>query len=247
MDRTIRKNYIMLFAMCMVIFSVLIAGTDEELFLRGNNYYEQKDYDNAFRSYDMISKKGRAVLYNMGNVCFYKQDYAQALVYWSRAQIGATQQEYKRIEHNKEHVFMIIGKTEEQSFALKIIKLLRAIMPYVSLFFLQIFFLLCWYLLFLIARKQQIKIKKCIMSCVCFFMIVAGALLGVHYVNQCTQNGIIIKKEGRLFSAPDTSFHELCSLKYAYDVTIQETRQGWYKIKYADMIGWVEADMIQVI
>src|SRR5438309_468700 len=105
MDRTLRKNYIALFFMCMLTVMVTVAGTDEELFLRGNKYYAQKDYDNAIRSYDMMGRKGRAVLYNMGNAYFHTDDYAQALIYWSRAQIGATPQEYHFIACNKEHVF----------------------------------------------------------------------------------------------------------------------------------------------
>lgn len=246
MDRTLRKNFIILFFMC-VIAQVIIAGTDEELFLRGNKYYEQKNYDNAFRSYDMMAKKGRTVLYNMGNACFYKDDYAQALVYWSRAQIGATPQEYNLIARNKEHVYALIGKSTELSLKLKIINFFNDIMPYISLLLLQLFFLVCWYAFLFSAYKQQKRIKNFIMVSLCLFMICSGALLGLQYAHQCVKNGIVVKKEAQLFAAPDKNFHELCPLVYAHDVVIKETRQGWYKIQYADMIGWVEADVIQII
>jgi tetratricopeptide (TPR) repeat protein len=226
---------------------VSVAGIDEELFFRGNKYYEQKDYDNALRSYEMMAKKGRAVLYNMGNVYFYKGDYAQALVCWSRAQIGATPPEYNLIARNKEHVFTIIGKSSERPLTMKMIHLGNDIIPYVSLLLLQLFFLVCWYVFLFAIRKNQIKIKKIVMTSLCIFMISSGVLLGVYYVNQCTQSGIVVKKEGQLFAAPDKNFHELCLLAYAHDVIVKETRQGWYKIQYADMIGWVEADVIQII
>jgi len=247
MDRLFGKNYIELFLMCMLVVFVTVAGTDEELFLRGNKYYEQKDYDNAFHSYDMISKKGRAVLYNIGNACFYKGDHAKALVYWSRAQIGSTPEEYNLIARNKEHVFTIVGKVSDQSLQLTIIKLLQDSIPYISLFFLQLLFLLFWYMFLFLARKKHIKIKKTILGGLCFFMVFSGALLGIYYVNQYAQTGIVIKKDGQIFAAPNKNFQELCSLVYAHNVTIKETREGWYKIQYAGMIGWVEADVVQII
>lgn len=244
MDRTLRKNHIAVFFMCMLTVMVTVAGTDEELFLRGNKYYAQKDYDNAIRSYDMMSQKGRAVLYNMGNACFHKEDYAQALVYWSRAQIGATPQEHHLIERNKEHVLAIIGALSEPSLQLRIIKLLQDVIPYVSLLLLQLFFLICWCVFLFSARKNHMKIKKTILGC---FMVLSGALLGVYYTSKCTQSGIVVKKEAQLFAAPNKGFQALCPLVYAHDVTVKETREGWYKIRYADMIGWVEADVVQII
>lgn len=240
-----RKNYVAI--LLMLIVGGMFAGSDEEFFLRGNKYYEQKDYDNAFRSYDMMSKKGRAVLYNMGNTCFYQGDYAQALVYWSRAEVGATSQEYNAIARNKAHVFSIMGKQEDQSLQYRLTKRLDEILPYVSLFFLQLFFLLCWYIFALLMRNKQMKIKKMVLSALLFFMVISGGVLGVHYTHHATQSGIVVKKEAQLFTAPDKNFHPLCPVVYAHDVVVKEKREGWYKIRYTDMIGWVEADVVQII
>jgi tetratricopeptide (TPR) repeat protein len=89
MVRTIRKKYIIIFFIWTVTFASIFAGQAEELFLRGNKYYAEKDYNNALETYDMIDQKGCAVLYNMGN-CYYRQEnYPYALVYWARAEIGA--------------------------------------------------------------------------------------------------------------------------------------------------------------
>jgi hypothetical protein len=46
---------------------------------------------------------------------------------------------------------------------------------------------------------------------------------------------------------PDKGLQALSPVLYAHNVTIQEKREGWYKIQYADMIGWVEADVVQII
>ena len=112
MARSFRKNHIIVFLIMVLAVTTANTQNDEEFFLRGNKFYEQKDYDNALSSYDMMSKKGRAVFYNMGNCYFHKDDYAQALVYWSRAENGATRQEHSAIERNKRRVLEIMGKDE---------------------------------------------------------------------------------------------------------------------------------------
>jgi len=106
---------------------------------------------------------------------------------------------------------------------------------------------MCWYVFLFSARKNHLKMKKIVLSCLCCFMVFSGALLGVYYTNRCLQSGIVVKKEAQLLAAPNKGFQALCPLVYAHDVTVKETREGWYKVRYADMIGWVEADVVQII
>lgn len=232
-----------------MVLAITTANTqnDEEFFLRGNKFYEHKDYDNALSSYDMMNKKGRAVFYNMGNCYFHKNDYAQALVYWSRAEHGATRQERATIERNKRRVLEIMGKHESVSWWNTIMSFLIDITSLVSLIILQIFFLLCWYLFIFFSRKRQLRVRKMILSCLSVFIVVTGLMLEIHYTRQGVQSGIVVKKEAQLFVGPDKGLQALCPLVYANNVTVKETRQGWYKIQYADMIGWVEADVVQII
>src|SRR5437016_1843564 len=105
--------YITLFFVSICVVPIIFAS-EEELFLRANKYYAEKDYNNALQTYDMISKKGSAVLYNMGNCYFHQQDYPYALVHWSRAEVGANNDEYNRIQHNKKRALCALGKQKEQ-------------------------------------------------------------------------------------------------------------------------------------
>ena len=230
----------------MFVVATTNTGNDEEFFLRGNQKYAQKNYDDACIAYEMVSKKGSAVLYNIGNCYFHKGDYAQALVYWSRAEVGATAQEYSLIARNKEHVAHLLGK-ENILAQQKILSFLQSLLPYISLFLLQLLFLLCWYVCIFVMGKKQMRLRKMIVSCVSVVMIIFGALLQVHYMQQGAQKGVVIKKEAQLLVGPDKGFQALCPLVYANNVAVKETREGWYKIQYADMIGWVEADMVQII
>ena len=224
----------------------IFPGSDEESFLRGNKYYVNNEYDNALQSYNLISEKGRAVLYNMGN-CFYrKNDYAQALVYWSRAQIGASPAECVIINKNKEQIFKKIG-INDLSFISRIERYIKEVVPYCFLFFLQLFFLMCCLLfIVLLSKRDNLYIKFFLICLFCLLVVITG-ILGIHYVSNGVTHAIIIKKDAFLFSGPDKGFHVLSPIAYAQEVVVKETRQGWNKIRYAGNIGWVEADVIQVI
>jgi tetratricopeptide (TPR) repeat protein len=222
------------------------AGNDEELFLRGNKYYAQKNYAAALQVYEMIARKGAAVLYNMGNCAFHQEDYSHALVYWNRAQKGAMAHEYNLIERNKKIALQKLGHEQNNRLGDRIIQLLRAYML-ISVLMLQLIFLVLWWLFMFVFRKKKTGIKKMMQACMCLTMFFCASLLTMHYVQQNAHQAIIVKKEGRLLIGPDKSFQVLSPLNYAHNVRVKESREGWYKIQYADMIGWVEADVIQII
>ena len=248
MDRSFRKNSVAMILVVIALISFsLSAGNDEELFLLGSKYYEQHDYDNALQSYSMMSNKGRAVLYNMGNCFCHKQEYAQALVYWLRSERGATLHESDLIAHNKQYVLKKIGKNNDDSFVQRIKKILNFIAFSFSLFFLQIFFLICWFLFLYLAVKRKNFTAKVGFLLLFVFAMNNAVLLSIRYRKNFVLDGIVVKKNSVLFTGPDKAFHCLSQVPYADRVAIKEVRQGWYKIQYADIIGWVEADVIEII
>ena len=247
MDRSFRKNFIITSFILTVFSSAVFAGNDEELFLRGNKYYENHEYDNALQSYEAISKKGRAVLYNMGNCLYQKDEPAQALVYWCRAQAGATPHECNIIADNCGHVLKKIGKDPDQSLRHRIKNSLNGIIPYFSLFFLQLFFLLCWCLFIFSVRRRRNRFARAGVVLLLFFIIVIATMLGVYYTKSGSVSAIVVKKDALLFAGPDKGFHALSPIGYAQTIIVKESREGWHKVRYADIIGWVEADVIQII
>jgi hypothetical protein len=248
---TRNKLFISFYRFCCVIFCFvfvsLFAASDEEFFLRGNKHYIAKEYDDAFAAYDMISKKGRAVLYNMGNCLFYQSDYPRAIVFWSRAQVGATVDEYNLIMRNKEIALSKLGKQKEKSWWHVIMQWVRAQLLRVSLLFLQLFFLIFFWIYILVIRKKQTGSKISVQSV--FYMSIFLFLFPVaeYYKKQNLPCAIVVKKDAKLLAGPDKSFQVLFPVEYADFGWVKETREGWHKIQYADMIGWVETDVIQII
>lgn len=261
MDRTIRKNYMKKYKY-VVCIGLLVSGLllairqdeqkrgrgDEELFLRGNKYYAEEKYDEALACYGEMHKKGRAVLYNMGNCLFNKEDYSGALVYWSRAQENSTTSEYNLIMRNKDLAFEKLGRKKELSWWNALIVFLRSQLPSVSLLFLQLIFLACWLLFIMVVYWQKpMRFKRIFKAFLSLYITITGILLMHCYEHSNAIAAIIVKKDAHLFTGPDKGFHAISPVLYADDVRVKETREGWHKIQYADMIGWVEADVIQII
>lgn len=242
MDKSFRKR-------CIVFCFIALyaqAGNDEELFLRGNKLYEHHEYDKALSSYEMMTHKGRAVLYNMGNCYYHTHNYPQALVYWLRAERGATPYECALIAHNKQQLATKMGKQSTQSLVERMISFVHASMPYVSVLFLQIFFLLCWYFLVFVAAKNN-RSRRLASSIVLLVVMAVGAVLGMYHLRHRTVFGVVVKQQALLFSGPHTGFHAIGSVACADHVVVKEQREGWYKIGYSGNIGWVEAEAIQII
>ena len=242
MVRSFRKSSIIFCLVSCLVF----AGSDEESFLRGNKLYDQHNYDAALASYDMIAHKGRAVLYNMGNCYYHKNNYSQALLYWTRAERGATAAEVGIIAHNKQQMLQKMGKNNDVSRTDRMWYFFYSFLPYFSLFCLQLLFLLCWYLLMFCVYKNG-RTKKMLSGGVLVIVMLIASTLGVHCIQKSIETGIVIKKQVACFVGPNKDFHRSCSLDYTDHVVVKEKREGWYKVQYSGNIGWVEADAIQIV
>jgi hypothetical protein len=245
MDRYFRKSYIifLLFSLCSL---TLCAGSDEECFLRGNKLYENQEYKDALSSYEMVNKKGRAVLYNMGNCYYHLCDYPRAFLYWSRSERGALLSEIACARYNKQHVLEKLGRKKEEGFCARVLHFYDAVLIYFSLLALQILFLISW-CMFLFVFYRNGRSKKLITVMLLLVVLFIGFGLRRCLVKQSVKIGVVMKEKASLFAGPDNKFHVVCPLATVDCVEIKEEREGWYKVGYSGNIGWIEADVIQII
>lgn len=224
----------------------IFAGNEEELFLRANKLYQSHDYAQALSLYEMIHNKGRAVVYNMGNCYFFLHDYPNALLHWMRAEKGATAQEKKAIQQNKTNVLTKMGMIMPETFLDSIKRFLDHITSFVSLSFLQLLFLILWYLCIFFVLQYGKKKKN-----IAFFLLISlccvGSTLFVEHKKKSTLWGLIMAQKAPVFSAPDEEFKTSITVSCPDCVRIREARKGWYKIQYSGTIGWVTADALAII
>lgn len=243
MDKSFRKFFLIPFAFCAVSF-FSFAGNDEELFLRGNNHYHEGEYDKALALYERINNKGRAVLYNMANCFYYKKEYAQALVYWGRAEQGASRHERNNIVCNREQLLKVAGKYVPETTIQTIYTYVCAPAYAVSFVFLQVLFLWLWYMLFFMLYQRK---KKGIGAGVFVCLVYVGILLHVHYKEAATVTGVVAQEKVPLYAGPDENFHIITIIPFVEFVAISDQREGWYKVRHGDSVGWIRADVIQVV
>lgn len=221
-------------------YQLLYPGSEEELFLRANKCYEQ-DCEQALALYQSMQHKGQAVWYNMGN-CFYRLgDYPQACFCWKKAERGATHREFCDIARNQSELAHTLGKSVTNNWWYPLYWFICSCVSGASLFALQMFFLLCWYLLFTIGRYS----KKMLMVFMVSVLMMIGLGLGVKYkeISDCVA---IVVKPTSVFAGPDTNYHALAQLDAADQVVVQEEKDGWYKIKHPAGMGWIVAEAVLV-
>jgi len=228
------------------IWTFLICnGSDEELFLRANKYGEQQEWEQALGSYKSIEQKGSLVWYNMGNCCYHLKDYAEALIYWKRAQQGASRIVYTQSKQNQRMLARQLNKETSVNWVQRFYEFFVYNLVGISLLFLQVLFLLCWVLLFFL---QQYQGKRFFFATL--VVMTLNGLIGVGMVvkyKQTDKIGIIITDNTNVFAGPSQEYHLLNKLNYIDQVTIQGIKPDWYKVKYATGAGWVTAAAIQVV
>ncbi len=230
------------------LFVALLCGAQnaQELFLRGNEAYEQKQWTDALRSYEVISKKGCAVWYNMGN-CFYKKgDALQAIVCWKRAMPGASVDEqfaiaknlgvaYEKLDYKKDAP--VYTMFEQWAHRLPLLPL-------------QILFLLCWYLLWTVStlgsRGRPFLWYGVLLGLFCTLMLM-GNILYANYYLYTRIRGQVIMESAHLFAGPHEQYHEVGTVSLLDELQIDAKKAGWYKVVRGYQYGWIPSTAVELI
>ena len=234
---------------------IFLAGTSflcsaqsaDEVFLHANKCYQEQEYVQALEFYQSITNKGVATWYNLGNTNYKLGNYADALVCWKVAEKEARADELEAIQYNIAALEKKLDK--EQSAPSSVNTALKNYSASWSLLFAQLFFLLCWYLLYFFFRRTTLSthIRIAILGILLLLTGLGASVLGIKYASKQKVTGIITKPPVHVFAGPDKQFHAVTSLEKITEVRIKEQRDQWFKINHGPIVGWVSADDIVVI
>jgi len=248
MDKTVGKNnmknrFLLLFIF-LVTGSLAKGLTSEEIFLRGNLLYEKGDIKEALKSYQEIDPKGQVVWYNMGNCYYHSKEKAMAVLCWKRAERGAISSSlHDKIEKNMK---IVCGKNEmyDKHYIIKFINKALSVYPF---FLWQTLFLIFWIIFSMSIIRLYTKRRYFLLICLFFINIILGALLFKKYelVNEllCVVTG----KKVLVFSTPDDNSHVMGTVPYSACLNVEEVGEGWNRIKYNSLLGWVDVKNIEII
>jgi len=245
-----------------VMVSMVNAGalTDQELFVQANEFYKAGKCKEAQELYEKISDKSSRVYYNLGN-CAYKQGkYGYALLNWRRAEADWGLFNRAELVRNIALVKKMVGGIESnaqqpeqqnpvQRLMLGLHGLKNATVSFIRstpLLFLQILFLIVWFIIFAVSRFLYRKKQGMVILGLFFLLVSIGSALAVKYGLSMRQYGVILHKSS-LMSGPGEGYHALGEIAEAQEVVIQKQSADYCKVKVHGQIGWLKCKNVGTV
>ena len=218
-------------------FFSLSAQSWQESFLHANEYYKNKNYDEALRLYQKIPNKTAAVWYNMGNCSYKKSDYAHALLYWQRARSLANQGLCKAIDYNCAQAYKKINMQPLPS----------SIFPHIPPLLLQIAFL-AFFILFLSTYFFLLKKKKLLVAIIANITLAfLGILNYASYSKSIQTKGFVITPVANLYAGPDTHYGQKGTITMGNTLPVLDKKNKWLKVANGKEIGWLAENNIVLL
>jgi len=248
------------FCACFFLAGTLnVSGKESvsELFSNANLYFQKQEYDSAEKYFNDILQYDSSfaeVWFNLGNAYFRKGELAKTILCYERAKKLSPADE--DIDFNL-HVanLRVTDKIDPlpRIFYLRWIDAASFLFSsddwaviIVTLFWLFVIFLLCYFLVPSVAiRKLGFFIA--VISLV--FMVFAYALV-LHQQNLIygTERAVITSASVYVKSSPDEKSSDLFILHEGTKLDLLDELNGWKKIRIANgSIGWVTQDTFEII
>ena len=245
-------------ALSLIAPRLVAADSNEALFLEGNQYYQNGQYEEALGAYQKILDAGSesgALYYNMGNCCYKLSRIGQAVLYYERAR--------KRIpsdEDVKANLAManlaVVDKIEPlpEFFLFKIVRVtVRAIPgPVLTVLAVTCYLLAVGlFILRMLARKSGLR-RLSLRGAAVFGILFAA--FGILLVGQIRGAGtlreaVILAAKVDVMSGPSAQGGtEVFSLHGGTKVTLDRESGDWIEIILPDRkVGWVKKEALGVI
>jgi tetratricopeptide (TPR) repeat protein len=217
---------------------VPLYAQEQELFLRGNEYYAAGKYDEALCCYQQIPDKWPAVFYNIGNCCYHKDQPVDAFVWWSRAERNALNNDLFDIQANKVSVYKKLNMSLPSNE-----NCIRSI----PVFRFQCLALMAWVLVlvFFCFFRGIIRVVLVMLS-ISLLFFVCHAL----YVDYCMRSmvyGYTCAESVPVYVGPGIGYHSAGALPAATRVEIDDQRPEWFAVRVGKMRGWIRYDAVEVV
>lgn len=245
-------------AVCIVIMlclaSSIFAQSQSSLFKQANLYYEKSEYQKALETYEKILTMKDAssadLFYNIGNCYFKLNDLGYAILNYKRASLLRPRDFF--IQHNLEFARSLVEYTIEDKRPWHVRMSEKWLASFTELEFvtsvlISLAFLLAscvCYLLF----PQYTLFKKLMSFFIVLFMVFTILMIRTVYFDADTRSGVIVDDDVKVYSGPISTENVVFRLVQGLEITIQEKRGDWFKIKLNNgSVGWVRSAFIQPV
>ena len=243
-----------LFLVVVLITSILNAQ-QEELFAKANGLYNDKQYEEAIKTYESIiidGKESLALYYNLANAHYKVNNIGESIYYYEKALALSPND-----EDVKNNIVFAQNATIDQidilpeSIVTKtvngIINLLSfdgwAWLSIIAVFIVAISFVL--YYTAQITTKKRLFFISMFASVIVAVASLAFAFSQYNYTNN-NQFAVVMNEKSSIKSEPNLSSEVVFELHEGTKVKVTETLENWKKIRLADgKIGWIPTSDIK--
>ncbi|OGU75346.1 MAG: hypothetical protein A2V93_09775 [Ignavibacteria bacterium RBG_16_34_14] len=254
----IRKKILLCFISILFISnSFSFAQNEEKIFQQGNEYFQQRQYEQAIESYRKLINsgyEGTALFYNLGNAYYREGKIGYAILYYEKALKLSPGDE--DIKHNLAIANLkTIDKLESlpKFFLFEwwegLLALFTAsgwiIISYI--FYLLLIFSIAFY--FYVRNTFQQKVVL-ISGLAGFILLILSSTLLVIKLNEelNTKNGVVVENTVNVKLSPDSGSNDAFIIHEGLKVRLEDKVDKWVKIRLEDgKVGWIKESNTKVI
>lgn len=208
---------------------------DREHFVQANTFYHKKEYKKALELYQKIQKKWYAVWFNLGNCAYQLMQHRQAYAYWLQSEQGAPLCMQSKLEY---HYRLLSDNHGIHSLR----PLYRQCIMRLSLFYVQLFFILLWSFFCISLYLRCWKNRPIFFMVICLCTCISGILVFMCY-SVSNQKYLVTKENIFLYAGPNKQYHTVGSCDAIGAVVIKDTyNSDWYKVDSHALTGWIFKD-----
>ncbi|MHB1686857.1 MAG: tetratricopeptide repeat protein [Ignavibacteriaceae bacterium] len=253
----IKILFLFLFTVIASTISFPNSSAIENLVNRGNNFYQQKQYDKAISTYQNIltqGYEGASVYYNLGNSFYREGKLGYAIFYYEKALRLSPGDE--DIIHN---LLIANSKTVDKIDSIPQFFLFQWWNNLLALFTISGWknFAYIFYLVFLISVGAYFFVRRTKFQKYTFYtaalsllvLIVSIVLLAIKFNNEfSTKSGIIVEPIANVKLSPDPNANDAFIIHEGLKVKVEDKVDNWYKIQLQDgKVGWLPQNEVGVI
>ena len=254
----IRKKILLCFISILFISnSFSFAQNEEKIFQQGNEYFQQRQYEQAIESYRKLINsgyEGTALFYNLGNAYYREGKIGYAILYYEKALKLSPGDE--DIKHNLAIANLkTIDKLESlpKFFLFEwwegLLALFTAsgwtIISYI--FYLLLILSIAFY--FYVRNTFQQKVVL-ISGFAGFILLILSSTLLVIKLNKelNIKNGVVVENTVNVKLSPDSGSNDAFIIHEGLKVKLEDKVDKWIKIRLEDgKVGWIQESNTKVI
>jgi len=236
------------------IFNSFVFSQDvDSLFVRGNNYYNDKDFFNSVKYYEKILNQGlyhHDLYFNLGNAYFNLEDYGNAR--WAYEMALDLSPRDEDIVYNLDIVKNKIPNLIEPPEFL-IVNSLNIIFDnftYDNLVFLTSILILLSSILFIVHKIRPSQINKRIYYILLFLSFISLALSVDRFIwIKNNKFGIIVSENANAYSAPYLNENiKIFTLFSGNKIEVSQNTNEWIEISVIDgRKGWIRVQDVRTL